>query len=335
MNNSIGESAAKYVSSHIQVAEELKHLEVPESVRASAKDCIIHMYRILAASASFESMVDAQSIMLELGCKRFGSDYAVLLKPISGEVYEVRSGFGREGIFVGQHFTLEESLRAYSQNKPTIVDLKQIDTLNMSTSAYNQLKFRAYLGIPVKFAPASQGVLCFFWDEYRQTSVASEDVFILDLMAEGIACMASLQNNTARRSREDMAAYASGSMQSLEEYQAMAQLIDLPGIAGKVTETLRRRVGQASLNIDAIAEELRLSKRTLQRRLQQQDSSFAEIRDKVRFHFAIDLLVKQQLSVDKISTVLDFSDRTSFTNAFKRWTGLSPSTFRKVFRDYA
>ena len=53
-------------------------------------------------------------------------------------------------------------------------------------------------------------------------------------------------------------------------------------------------------------------------------------------HFvAIKYLIDRQMSVDAVSKTLDFSDRTSFTNAFKRWTGLSPSVFRKLFRDYA
>jgi len=78
---------------------------------------------------------------------------------------------------------------------------------------------------------------------------------------------------------------------------------------------------------------MKLSKRTLQRRLQQQNVNFAELRDQVRFHHAIRMLVEGNVSIDSISSALDFSDRTSFTNAFKRWTGLSPSAFRRKFRD--
>jgi len=77
-----------------------------------------------------------------------------------------------------------------------------------------------------------------------------------------------------------------------------------------------------------------MSKRTLQRRLQQEGHNFAEIRDSARFSFAIVILTEQRTSVDRMSSLLDFSDRTSFTNAFKRWTGIAPSTFRKVYRDY-
>ncbi len=106
------------------------------------------------------------------------------------------------------------------------------------------------------------------------------------------------------------------------------------GVAARVVEVLNRRIGQQPLSISHIAEELNFSKRTLQRRLQKQEVSFAELRDQVRFHYSIDYLIRQHMSIDNISASLDFSDRTSFTNAFKRWTELSPSTFRKLFRDY-
>ncbi len=89
------------------------------------------------------------------------------------------------------------------------------------------------------------------------------------------------------------------------------------------------------LSIEQIASDLNLTKRTLQRRLQSQNTNFAQLRDDLRFHYAIKYLIDDNLSVDLVSRALDFSDRTSFTNAFKRWTGLSPSTFRKLFRDFS
>mgnify|MGYP003655761642 CR=1 FL=1 len=122
--------------------------------------------------------------------------------------------------------------------------------------------------------------------------------------------------------------------QALETYLVKARMPEAVGVAGRVVEVLARRIGHAPLSISHIADELNFSKRTLQRRLQKQDISFAELRDQVRFHNSIDYLIRQHMSIDSISVALDFSDRTSFTNAFKRWTDLSPSTFRKLFRDY-
>lgn len=131
------------------------------------------------------------------------------------------------------------------------------------------------------------------------------------------------------------AGFATSGIRTFEEYVQLARLPEVYGVPGRVVDVLQKRIGKSSLSIDYIAEEMNLSKRTLQRRLQQQNISFAQLRDQVRFHHAITYLVEQTMSIDSISASLDFSDRTSFTNAFKRWTGLSPSTFRKLFRDYA
>jgi AraC-like DNA-binding protein len=122
---------------------------------------------------------------------------------------------------------------------------------------------------------------------------------------------------------------------SYEEYLALAEIPKFEGVSARVIDALRQRVGREDLSIDRIAEDLKLSKRTLQRRLQNQNANFAQIRDALRFRFAIKYLIDEHMSVDAVSKALDFSDRTSFTNAFKRWTGLSPSVFRKLFRDYA
>jgi AraC-like DNA-binding protein len=124
-------------------------------------------------------------------------------------------------------------------------------------------------------------------------------------------------------------------VRSYQDYLDMAKIPQLEGVSAKVMDALQQRVGQAALSIDRIAEDLNLSKRTLQRRLQQQQANFAQLRDTMRFHYAIKYLIDDHMSVDAVSKSLDFSDRTSFTNAFKRWTGLSPSVFRKLFRDYA
>ena len=147
--------------------------------------------------------------------------------------------------------------------------------------------------------------------------------------------MIELQNVQEKNRIEEIRGFATAGVKSLDEYISQARLPEVYGVSGRVVEVLQRRIGKQPLAIDYIAEELNLSKRTLQRRLQQQNVSFAQLRDQVRFHYSIDYLIHQNMSIDAISAALDFSDRTSFTNAFKRWTSLSPSTFRKLFRDYA
>ena len=68
--------------------------------------------------------------------------------------------------------------------------------------------------------------------------------------------------------------------------------------------------------------------RTLRRRLTEENTSFQEVRDEVRFGLATEYLAATPLPLQEISTLLGYSDPGNFTHAFKRWAGKSPSDFR-------
>lgn len=203
----------------------------------------------------------------------------------------------------------------------------------VKTMAYNSVTAQRYFLVPLVVFGVACGTLCFVKQDSSSNNNISFDTDTLNLMAEGVARMIEIQR-TKKNRIEESRGFATSGVKSLEEYTVQAKLPEVYGIPGRVLEVLNRRIGHMPLSIDHIAGDLNLSKRTLQRRLQQQQVSFAELRDQIRFHHSIDYLIHQTLSIDAISTALDFSDRTSFTNAFKRWTSLSPSTFRKLFRDY-
>jgi len=119
----------------------------------------------------------------------------------------------------------------------------------------------------------------------------------------------------------------------MEEHLKCSQITPLYGVARRVIEAIQGRVGHSPLDISHIAQELCFSKRTLQRRLRDQGHSFSELRDRVRCHYAIRSILEGKERVDDIYTALDFSDRSSLTLAFKRWTGLSPRAFGRLYRD--
>jgi AraC-like DNA-binding protein len=76
------------------------------------------------------------------------------------------------------------------------------------------------------------------------------------------------------------------------------------------------------------ARSLGLSSRTLRRRLAQENLTFEEIRDDVRFTVARELLALTDLPIGDIAEALAFSTHAAFTNAFQRWSGKAPSTWR-------
>ena len=66
----------------------------------------------------------------------------------------------------------------------------------------------------------------------------------------------------------------------------------------------------------------------MQRRLQDEDQRYAELQDRARFKLAARWLEDGRQDIETISERLGFSDRRSFTRAFTRWSGTSPSAFR-------
>ena len=121
----------------------------------------------------------------------------------------------------------------------------------------------------------------------------------------------------------------------LEDHIRAAQLPQVTGIAQKVINIIEQRIiDTESLNVECVAHDLHLSKRTLQRRLNNHNSSFLFLRDQLRRYYALNMVLHSTTPLDQIFAILGYADRTCFFKAFTRWTGLSPSTFRRYFRDY-
>jgi AraC-like DNA-binding protein len=74
-----------------------------------------------------------------------------------------------------------------------------------------------------------------------------------------------------------------------------------------------------------IASLLNTSERTLKRRLQEEGTSFRDISNDVRKSKAQALVAEGRLPMSEIARVLGFSDLSSFSQAYKRWTGTAPT----------
>jgi AraC-like DNA-binding protein len=111
--------------------------------------------------------------------------------------------------------------------------------------------------------------------------------------------------------------------------QQMADSLLQCGLAEDLKRLLTAHGDLFHAPIDQVARSLHMSTRTLQRRMAAGGHSLADVRDQVRFQLAADALQSRRLSIEEIGAQLGFSDRHSFTRAFKRWTGLTPSAYRK------
>jgi len=84
--------------------------------------------------------------------------------------------------------------------------------------------------------------------------------------------------------------------------------------------------GQAAQS--AVAKHVGMSQRTLARRLAEEDCSFSELLSGVRRALAARYLTNPSLSISEIAWLLGYSEISTFTRAFQRWTGASPSASR-------
>ncbi len=84
--------------------------------------------------------------------------------------------------------------------------------------------------------------------------------------------------------------------------------------------------------ISVIAQALAIHRRTLNRRLSAEGTTFQKVLDQVRCAVAKELLGDSDISIAEIAALLKYADYVSFTRAFKRWTGASPGAWRKAAR---
>lgn len=108
----------------------------------------------------------------------------------------------------------------------------------------------------------------------------------------------------------------------------------LEGLAdSRVTLRVRRLIGEtirsgAEPSALGVARLLRMSRRTLSRKLDQEGTSFSEELDKTRRELGLSLVQRTKLSLVEVAFQLGFSHVESFNRAFKRWTGTTPLVYR-------
>jgi AraC-like DNA-binding protein len=94
------------------------------------------------------------------------------------------------------------------------------------------------------------------------------------------------------------------------------------------TEHAVRTTLELGARIELVAKSLRMSVRTLQRRLDDEGTSFQEVVEQTRERLAKHHAERGELSSTQMAFLLGYSDVTAFLRAFKRWTGTSPQEFR-------
>ncbi|GAB60283.1 helix-turn-helix domain-containing protein [Rheinheimera nanhaiensis] len=97
---------------------------------------------------------------------------------------------------------------------------------------------------------------------------------------------------------------------------------------------LQQRALPQLLSQEQVAAMLGLSSSSLKRQLSQHQTHFAALVDSVRRDAARHLLQQGQYSNRQLASRLGYSDEHNFRRAFKRWTGVIPSSFKDLFNTH-
>jgi AraC-like DNA-binding protein len=97
----------------------------------------------------------------------------------------------------------------------------------------------------------------------------------------------------------------------------------------EVRQLIIERLPRGSVGIDAIAEELCMSSRTLERRLAEQGQTFSDLLDRTRFNAVRHYLRETDMRLTQVAYLAGYTEPAALVRAFKRWTGDTPSKFRE------
>jgi len=107
--------------------------------------------------------------------------------------------------------------------------------------------------------------------------------------------------------------------------------LDNDNIIHRVKACIADMLQSGSVASDAVAKKLGLSERSLQRRLQEERTTFMTIKDEVRKELSHNYVRDSKIGISEIAFLLGYSDQSAFSRSFKRMTGMSPSEVRGTF----
>lgn len=117
----------------------------------------------------------------------------------------------------------------------------------------------------------------------------------------------------------------------LEHY--IQRTLNAPEVDDELTATLRRYLGGSlsseRATLSAAARDMGMSPRGLQRKLAARGTSFRERFRTARCELALTLLRRAETSTSETADAVGFAELSSFSRAFKRWTGVSPQAYRR------
>jgi AraC-like DNA-binding protein len=113
---------------------------------------------------------------------------------------------------------------------------------------------------------------------------------------------------------------------------SIARLPKAENLTERVRALIANKLAGGHPNVLAIARELRMSPRTLGRRLRGEGTTFNQLFEDLRRQLGLRYVGCQDLALSEIAFALGFSQPPAFHRAFKRWTGQTPLEYRRARR---
>jgi AraC-like DNA-binding protein len=101
-------------------------------------------------------------------------------------------------------------------------------------------------------------------------------------------------------------------------------------LAPRVRELIAAQMRRGRPTAVHVTRRLKMSRRTLSRRLIQEGTSFKTLLDELRCKLALRFVADGQLPLEDISNQLSFSRVQGFHRAFRRWAGTTPGNYRRM-----
>lgn len=118
----------------------------------------------------------------------------------------------------------------------------------------------------------------------------------------------------------------------LEEQIRRIEVAQPSKLTDELRYYLRATVIKQRCKAERIARLRLVNRRTLSRRLRAEGTSFRQLTNEAQFAVAKQLLADTNMTLTQISGALNFSEPAAFTHAFRRWSGIAPSVWRKERR---
>ena len=99
-------------------------------------------------------------------------------------------------------------------------------------------------------------------------------------------------------------------------------------LLGIYKKLITERLAVSYPTVGYAAHRIGIPVRTLQRRLRESGLSYSELVEQTRCELACRLLDQPGAKAADVARALGYTDPSSFSRAFRRWTGMSPRAYR-------